>query len=360
MISDIVKVFVPTVAAFLIGIGITPLVAHYLYTYKLWKKQSVQKTIDGREALVSALLHKDETKQTPRMGGVVIWLSVTLTALVLWGLARFTDLPLFEKLDFISRNQTWIPLATLLVGGLVGLIDDFLGTQGGQGKGSYIGGGLSLKIRLAVVTGLSLFIGWWFYDKLDVTAIALPFDGILELGVLIIPLFVLVTLFLYASGVIDGIDGLAGGLFTSIFSAYAVIAYYDQQFNLAAFAGALAGATLAFLWFNIPPARFYMSETGTMGLTMTVVAIAFLTDTLGSGYGVAALPLIALPLIVTVCSVILQLLSKRFRNGKKIFQVAPLHHHFEAIGWPGYKVTMRYWVIGIISAIAGVTLALVA
>ena len=139
--------------------------------------------------------------------------------------------------------------------------------------------------------------------------------------------------------------------------AYAGIAYFQNQINLAAFCATLTGAILAFLWFNIPPARFWMTETGTMGLTLTLAVIAFLTDVPGNGYGVLALPIIAFPLVVTVLSSIIQVVSKKFR-GKKVFRIAPLHHHFEAIGWPSYKVTMRYWIISIMSAIAGMTIAL--
>jgi phospho-N-acetylmuramoyl-pentapeptide-transferase len=204
---------------------------------------------------------------------------------------------------------------------------------------------------------VSAFIGWWFYAKLDVTSLGIPTDGTLEIGLLTIPLFILITLALYAGGVIDGIDGLSGGIFGAAFTAYAGIAYFQGQTNLATFCATLAGAILAFLWFNIPPARFWMTETGTMGLTMTLASVAFMTDTLGNGYGVAALPIIALPLVVTVLSNVIQVLSKKLL-GKKVFRIAPLHHHFEAIGWPSYKVTMRYWIISIMSAIGGMTIAL--
>jgi phospho-N-acetylmuramoyl-pentapeptide-transferase len=102
-----------------------------------------------------------------------------------------------------------------------------------------------------------------------------------------------------------------------------------------------------------------MSETGTMGLTTTLAVVAFMTDTLGGGYGVIVLPMVALPLVITTLSVIIQLLSKKFRNGKKVFLVAPIHHHFEAKGWPAYKVTMRFWIIGVIFSILGVILALI-
>ena len=169
----------------------------------------------------------------------------------------------------------------------------------------------------------------------------------------------MVALALYASGIIDGIDGLSGGVFAAIFAAYGAIAFYQQQIDLAAYCAMIVGAILAFLWFNIPPARFYMSETGTMGLTLTLAVVAFMTDSLGGGVGVLVLPIIALPLVVTVLSVIVQVLSKKFRGGKKVFLVSPLHNHFQALGWPSYKVTMRYWVISMVFAILGVIVALV-
>ncbi|MEK7531782.1 MAG: phospho-N-acetylmuramoyl-pentapeptide-transferase, partial [Patescibacteria group bacterium] len=124
-----------------------------------------------------------------------------------------------------------------------------------------------------------------------------------------------------------------------------------------AFCAAIVGGLLAFLWFNIPPARFFMSETGIMGLTITLTVVAFMTDTLGGGNGLIVLPIIALPLLIASGSSLIQVLSKRFR-GKKIFLVAPIHHHFQALGWPGYKVTMRFWVVGVIFALLGLVLAL--
>ena len=205
---------------------------------------------------------------------------------------------------------------------------------------------------------MALFVALWFFFKLDITTIGMPFIEDLNVGLFFIPFFILVTLALYASGVIDGIDGLSGGVFAIIFAAYAGIAFYQQQVDLVAFSAMIAGGILAFLWFNIPPARFYMSETGTMGLTITLAVVAFMTDSLGGGYGVLVLPIVAFPLVITVLSDIIQVLSKKFR-GKKVFLVAPIHHHFEALGWPGYKVTMRFWVIGVIFAIIGMILALI-
>ena len=359
MIIDVVKIFLPTIIAFVVGILITPIITRYLYKYKLWKKQSVQKTIDGREAVISASLHKDEEKKTPRMGGIVVWASVFITALGFWVLSRLLPSELFTKLEFLSRNQTWIPLCTLVFGGLIGLIDDFLGTQGGAGAGSYIGGGLSLKKRLLLVGLISLLCALWFYFKLEINTIGLPVLGDVYIGLFFIPLFILVVVGIYSGGVIDGIDGLSGGILASIFASYAGIAFYQNQINLATFCAVVVGAILAFLWFNIPPARFYMSETGMMGLTITLGIVAFMTDSLGGGYGVVVLPVIAVPLIITSLSNIIQITSKKLRNGKKVFLVAPIHHHFQALGWPAYKVTMRFWIIGVIFALLGMVLAII-
>jgi len=171
------------------------------------------------------------------------------------------------------------------------------------------------------------------------------------------PLFILTMLFIYSGGVIDGLDGLAGGTFAVMFSCYMIIAFYQDQINLAAFCASVVGGILAFLWFNIPPARFYMSETGTMALTVTLTIVAFMTDKLGGGYGLLVLPIIAIPLVVTTLSDIVQIFSKKY-FGRKIFKIAPLHHHFEAIGWPSYKVTMRYWILSMIFGIVGVIVAL--
>lgn len=359
MIIDIVKVFLPSIVAFALGIAITPLLTSYLYKNRMWKKRAGKVDLSGNKAEVFNSLHKDREVNTPRMGGVVIWLSAAATIVFFWALSQIFPTPLFQKIDFLSRDQTWIPFTTLILGGLVGLIDDWFEIRESAGEGR-LSQGLSLKKRLAIVALVGLLCGAWFYYKLDVTAIGLPqVLGNLEIGFFLIPLFALVTVVLYSGGVIDGIDGLAGGVFAIIFGAYAGIAFYLNQINLAAFCAMVAGSILAFLWFNIPPARFYMSETGTMGLTVTLSVVAFMTDSLGGGYGLIVLPVIAFPLLATTLSNIIQVASKKMRGGKKIFLIAPIHHHFEALGWPPYKVTMRFWIIGIVFSILGVILALI-
>lgn len=350
MISPTLQILVPATIAFLVGIAITPIVTRYLYRYKTWKKVPGKISLDGTQAEQFNRLHLQHEVRAPRMGGVVIWASIALTTLGIALLDWFLHTPTFDQLNFLSRSETWVPLATLLVGAAWGFVDDLLIIRPG-------GDGLPLRFRLLLVFGLSVVIGLWFWLKLDVTTVAIPFGTPLEIGWLIVPLFVIMSEFLYASGIIDGIDGLSGGVFGSIFAAYAVIAFMQNQIDLAAFCAAVVGGLLAFLWFNIPPARFYMSDTGTMALTLALGVVVFMTDRLGEGMGIAPLPIVGALLVATVASNLMQMFWKRF-FGKKLFLIAPLHHHFEAIGWPGYKVVMRYWVLSVIFAFIGVIFAL--
>lgn len=356
MLTDLAKIFIPAAISFVIGIIMTFPIAKFLYRWEMWKKKAKEVAFDGSGTPIFNKMHADREVHIPRMGGVVIWGSILIITIIIALADWLTDFTFLDKLDFLSRDQTWIPLVALIIGALVGLVDDYLEVRGNS---SYKVGGLSLKKRILIVGFVSLLAAFWFYFKLEVTGVAIPFVGVLPLGILFIPFFVLVALAVYSGGIIDGLDGLASGIFASIFAAYAGIAFYQSQINLAAFCAVVVGAILAFLWFNIPPARFYMSETGSMALTLTLTMVAFMTDTLADGYGVSVLLIIGLPLFVTSASVIIQMLSKKYRH-KKVFLVAPLHHHFEAIGWPSYKVTMRYWVISVVFAIVGMIIAFIA
>ena len=351
MIADAARVLIPALASFSIGIAFAPILAHYLYRSKSWKKQAGKQGIgDGNGTPLFNALHETREISTPRMGGILIWSAVLASALLFIAFADVLGEP-FSSLNFVTRNQTWLPLSALLVGAIVGLFDDTLEITRSDG-------GLRLRWRLCLVAVLGLFSAWWFYDKLDVSSVGMPFGNPLELGWLFIPFFVLVMLAVYAGGIIDGVDGLAGGVFAFVFMAYAGIAFVQEQTTLAAFSASVAGATLAFLWFNIPPARFYMSETGSMALTVALAVTAFSADVLGEGIGVAVLPIIALPLTATVLGNVLQVAAKRIFK-RKIFIIAPIHHHFEALGWPPAKVAMRYWVITVISGVLGLAIALV-
>jgi phospho-N-acetylmuramoyl-pentapeptide-transferase len=349
MYLDLVKIFLPSAFAFFGGLLITPVATHFFYKYKMWKKYS--RNADMTAPDFSKIHNEDAELHTPRVGGIIIWVSVLATTLVFYLLAIIFPSDYTTKLNFFSRNQTLIPLFTLLIGSLIGLWDDLIQIYG---NGKFARDDASWrKWKAFLVAFLSLFIGGWFYFKLGMNSINIPFDGELYLGWLIIPFFIIVSLATFSGGVIDGIDGLAGGVIAAMFSAYSAIAFSNNQIDIATFSGVVAGVTLVFLWFNIPPARFYMGETGIMGLTITLSTIAFLTDS------VLILPVVAFPLVITSASVILQFASKKWRGGKRIFRLAPLHLHFLAIGWSPQRVTMRYWVMSVFFAVIGIILAMI-
>ncbi|MFT5359707.1 MAG: phospho-N-acetylmuramoyl-pentapeptide-transferase [Candidatus Paceibacteria bacterium] len=354
MFSELLKVIIPGFLTFLIGMGLTPFVASFLYKHKMWKRSS--RSIDSSNQPedeinpdFKAIHNEADELNTPRIGGVLIWGSVLLTIFVFWIVSRFMPLPEREIFDFISRGQTWLPLFTLVVGSLLGLADDLLQILG---KGKLFLEGLDRKVRIFAVSLVGLVGAWWFFSKLGITAISIPFSsGTLELGWLFVPFFIIVVLATFSSSVIDGIDGLAGGVMMIIYSAFALIAFSKGLHDIAALCSAISGGLLAFLWFNIPPARFYMGDTGMLGLTITLAIISFLTDS------VLILPIIAFPLVLTSLSSVIQITSKRLFN-KKVFKVAPLHHHFEAIGWSRERITMRYWVLTGVFAMLGVIIEL--
>ncbi len=349
MYLDLIKISAPTAFAFFFGLFFTPIATHFFFKYKMWKRYARDASMSNPEF---SKVHAGKAElNTPRVGGIIIWFSVILTVFIFYMISILIPSTMTEKMNFLSRNQTLIPFFTLLFGSILGLWDDLIQIYGhskiAQDDKSW------RKWKAFLIAFASFLIGMWFFYKLGMDSVHIPFIGDWYVGILIIPFFMIVALATFSGGVIDGIDGLSGGVMASIFSAYTVIAFANNQIDIATFCGVVTGCILAFLWFNIPPARFYMGETGIMGLTITIATIAFLTDT------VLLLPIIALPLVITSGSVILQMASKKLRGGKRIFKLAPIHHHFEAIGWPSYKVTMRFWILSIVFAIIGIILVVV-
>jgi len=344
---NVIKIFTLGAMSFLFAFWLTPILTHFLYKHKLWRKEGREKSIDGRKVPYFQKFHSQGETHIPRFGGLLIWTTVLFLAFLIFFLSK-TNIWWFRKLNFLSRSQTWLPLFALVAASLVGLIDDILQVFS---KGKYIGGGMRLRYRLISVALIGLIGGWWFYCKLGYNTLHIPGDGDIFIGWWYIPFFVLVMMATYSGGVIDGLDGLAGGVFATIFAAFGGIALFNGQIDIAAFCIVVTGAILAFLWFNIPPARFYMGETGVIGLCAALTVVSFLTDS------VLVLPVIGFLLVIESASVILQLLWRKFFH-KKLFLAAPIHHHFEAKDWPHYKITMRFWVIGIIMAIVGIAIRL--
>lgn len=350
---SIFKMLWPSITAFFFGILITPFVSKILYKYKLWKKKNIKTTIDGQEATITASILNDGKRETPRLGGTVIVFSVIFAAIIYSILPFiFPNSNIVSKLVFISRNQTWVPLAVFIFAAIIGLIDDLASTGTLNIKNKLGEAGMPLRLRLLFVILFAILAGGWFYFKLGFDYIHIPFAGDLHLGIYIILFFILMFLATYGASNIDGLDGLSGGMFAIMFSSYAIIALINDQIDIATLCLVITGGVLAFLWFNIPPARFYLSEVGYMPLAITLGIVAIITN--------AALMLvfIAMPLVITEATTIMQLLSKKYRK-KKIFPVTPIHNTFVYIGWNKEKVVMRYWIFTAIFALLGIALYII-
>ncbi len=345
---NVIKIFFLAAISAIIAFLWAPILIRTLYRLRFWKKEARRKTITGEEAKIFHKFHQKREVSVPRSGGVLIWLTTFFLISFFLFLAQVSDIWWLRGLNFLSRGETWLPLFTLVAASLVGLFDDVLEVFG---KGKYIGGGMSFFRRFLIVVLIGAIGAWWFYVKLGWSSIHLPLVGSINIGILYVFLFVLTMLACWSGGIVDGLDGLAGGVFLPIFGAFTVIAFSQGKYDLASFGAVILGALCVFLWFNIPPAKFYMGETGVLGLTSTLAVMTFLTDS------IVVLPIIAGILVIEVGSVILQLLSKKFRK-KKIWLSTPIHHHLEAKGWPHYQITMRFWIIGIILAIIGVAIRL--
>ena len=346
---DVIKIFTLGVLSFLVAFVLTPFLTKVLYKYQLWRKEVRTQAVDGQDLMYFQKFHSEGETHIPRFGGILIWIVPAFLAILLYLLAK-ADLGIWwiSKLNFLDRGQTWLPFFALGSAALVGFLDDFLQVMG---RGKYIAKGLTLKQRIILMGFIGSIGAWWFYSKLEWSSLHVPGLGDFEIGIWYLPLFIIVMMATYSGGVIDGLDGLAGGAFAAVFGAFAGIALFLGQINVAAFCAVILGALLAFLWFNIPPARFYMGETGMMGLTAALTVVAFLTNS------VLVLPIIGFLLVLESGSVILQLFSKKLRH-KKLFLAAPIHHHFEAKGWPAHQITMRFWIIGVIAAILGLSIRL--
>lgn len=334
------------ILSFFVALIISPILIKLLYKYKAWKKKPRETTFGGEKTPIFTSLHAQKETTVPRMGGILIWVTVGIISLLVYIGALIFPNTFIEKLNFISRKETWLPLFTLISASILGLIDDILVIQN---KGKYVGGGIRLKVRLALIFLIALIGGWWFYFKLGWSSIYIPFYGNLEINGWYIPLFILVIFATFSSSVVDGLDGLSSGVLIPIFFSFGLISYVKGLYDMVAFIIVLIGALLTYLWFNIPPAKFYMGETGIMGLTVTLAVIAFLTNS------VLFLPIIGFVLVLESGSVIIQLFFKKFLK-RKIFLSAPIHHHLQAIGWPESKITMRFWIISGLSSLIGITL----
>jgi phospho-N-acetylmuramoyl-pentapeptide-transferase len=247
-------------------------------------------------------------------------------------------------LNFMTRKETLLPMGALIGASLVGLADDWLDVKQLGHKGR----GLRFRIKIWLYILVAVIGAWWFYFKLGFNSVYFPFVGGIHLGWLFIPFFIFVVIATaFSVNQTDGLDGLAGGTLMIAFFSFGLIAYLQGKDNLAALVAVIGGSLLAFLWFNVFPARFIMGDTGSMGLGVLLAIVAFLTNS------ILLLPIICFVFVLEALSTIAQLLWKKVFN-KKLLLSAPLHHHFEALGWPETKVTMRFWIIAAVTGIIGV------
>ncbi|MBQ3353456.1 phospho-N-acetylmuramoyl-pentapeptide-transferase [Candidatus Saccharibacteria bacterium] len=319
-------------AGFSFSMILTPFYTHFAYKYKFWKKQK-KTTVDGESLPIMTKLHAHKFKHVfPTMAGLIGVIAVTL---VTW---------IFN----LDRGQTWLPLVGFLGGALVGVIDDVINIFG-SGRGA---AGLRGPVKFFLISVVGFTLGWFFAVKLGWITILVPFLGNFEVGVL-------ATILIFAFAVVatsnavnitDGLDGLSGGLAMMAYGAFGIIAMYQGNMMLFGFCMTVVGWLLSYIWFNVPPARFMMGDTGSFALGAGLGVVAMMTNSF------LLLPVICLPAVVETASSLIQLVSKKFFH-KKVFISAPLHHHLEAKGWGEAKIVMRFWIIAGVCALLGVFIA---
>lgn len=321
-----------SLAGFILAMGLTPLYTFFAYKYEFWKKQKTASVTGEALTVVNKLHAKKIARHIPTMAGVIGVIAVVVLTVLL----------------NLKREQTWLPLAGLAGGAAIGLIDDILNVWGSNRKDA----GLRAPVKFVMIIALAGVLAWFFAFKLHFTTVMIPFVGNFEIGYWMVPLFIFaIVATSNAVNISDGLDGLAGGLLSAAFGAFGIIALVQNQHNLAAFCFTVLGALLAYLWFNVYPARFFMGDIGSFAWGTTLGVVAMLTNSL------LLLPVIGLIFVIEAGSSAIQIFSKKVFK-RKIFISAPIHHHLEATGWEETKITMRFWIIGMVTAFIGIILAL--
>lgn len=284
---------------------------------------------------------------TPTMGGLLIILPVVFITL---------GLNLANLLGFnLIGESVLVPVFSMVSFGLLGLLDDIAGIRRRRGDAQ----GLLARSKFPAQVALALLLALGMYYRLDLHSIALPtVPQRIDINGLWIPIAVfIITGTANSVNFADGLDGLAGSLAAVCYVAYGIIAYLQGQVWLAAFCFTVVGATFAFLWFNAHPAQLFMGDVGSMALGATLGVVALMTGQW------LLLPIIGFPFLAETLSVILQVGSAKFSRrflGRDMrpFKMAPLHHHFELLGWSETQVTQRFFLIGLLSGMLGIALAL--
>jgi phospho-N-acetylmuramoyl-pentapeptide-transferase len=269
---------------------------------------------------------------TPTMGGLLI-ISVVLGIFLL---LRWPEV----------QGGIIAPLATLALVGLLGAVDDYLNARTGEG--------IRARQKLLWQTVVAVFVAWQIQSTYEITQIRVPFVGDVFIDPMIYVPFAAFAIVAASNGVniTDGLDGLAGGTLAFAFVSFMIIALLNvpAQPNTAFLCALIIGALLGFLWFNVHPAQVFMGDSGSLSLGATLAVIALITGQ------ILVLPIIGLIFVVETTSDIIQIGYFKLSGGRRVFRMAPLHHHFELGGWDEEKITMRFWIVGILAGLLGVTL----
>ncbi len=345
---NLIKIFLLSLFAFVFAILWTPLLTAFLYS-KRFRTKVKSKTVDGDEAPVTRSVTKGK-EGTPLMGGLLVWITALVMALFFFGISKINPGGFWGNLNFLSRSQTWLPIFALVTTGLIGLLDDYFSCRG---KGSNKGGGIRFLYRILWLLAIALVGGLWFHFKLGYSSIHFPGIGDFEIGWWYIAYFIfIIVATAVSSNITDGLDGLNGGILLLAFGSFSLLAFFQDRIDLAALCAVLSGGLLAFLWFNIYPARFFMGDTGAFSLGTTLGVVAMLTNSS------LVLPFIVFIYLAESLSVIIQLASKKLFKGKKIFLATPFHYHLRAKGWPESKVVMRLWIISAVMCVIGISVGI--
>lgn len=342
VLFGLMKILILSTISFVVAVAWEPILTRLLLRYKMGKQIR-----DAESAPIFSKLHAKKSG-TPTMGGLLVWVTALGVALLFLLFYKISPDSFVGKLNFLTQSQTLLPLGALVASAIVGLVDDYYNIRRMGPKG----GGLSMRHRLLIYSLIAAFGAYWFSVKLGWDALHIPFIGDVVVGLWYVPIFFFVIVATaFSVNEADGLDGLAGGTLLVAFTSYAGIAAVQGKYDLAAFLGVISGALLAFLWFNINPARFFMGDTGAMSLGVTLGIVAMLTNT------ALLLPIIGAIFVFESGTVLIQMFSKKVLK-RKIFLSTPIHHHFEAIGWAEPTIVMRFWVISMIAAAIGMVLFL--
>jgi len=340
IIFEGIRALIMFAISFIVALFLTALFIKLVSRFNL-KKVNIR---DEKSAPIFYKFHKQKA-DTPTMGGIIIWGTVLGLALIFLIFEKFFD-GFADYFNFVNRAETYLPLAAMLFAAIVGLIDDLFGIL----RIGPHGGGLRIYHKLILYAIVGIIGAWWFYFKLGFDSLYIPFIGNVYIGYWYLLFFVFIIIATaFSVNETDGLDGLAGGTMLFSFGSITAVAFILQRYDLANMGAVLLGSLLAFLWFNIYPARFFMGDTGSMALGITLGVMAFLTNT------ALLLPFFAFIPMVESISVIIQLISKKIFK-RKIFLSTPIHHHFEALGWPESQITMRFWIISAIASSIGLVI----